>query len=613
MSQQEEGREGTQRAAENMSAYHREALESGLSDRGLILDVIPFLKPQGAWLTVAFVTIILTAGLSLLRPLIMLWAIDESFATGDPDVMMRGGAAFAVVAVLEQLLSFIQMYATQVVGVRSMALLRLTVFRFLCSLPLTFFERQPVGRVVTRVTNDVDSLQELFSSGALNALGDLIRLVGVVALMLLLDVKLSLVGFAAMPPIVLLVIWVRRRAREAFRTIRGETARMNANMNEQVSGVALVQAYGRQQAMSEHFDGINASYRDANIRSVKYDAIQDAAIDGLSSVSMAAIVIALGYHEASLGTVVALTSYLRQFFEPISMLAQRFTLLQAALAGAERVFGLLRVTQRDAVQIAKNATNAGDPRLAVELEGVTFGYKPGRPVLHDVSLRIFPGQKVALVGPTGSGKTTITALLLRLYDFTEGTVRVFGRDVTGMDRGELRRQFAVVPQDVFLFSGTLVENIAAGDFPDRERALRVVQELGIDDLLLHREGGLDAPVTAGGTNFSAGERQLIAFCRAMYRDAPILILDEATASVDSNTEARLQHAMDKLMEGRTSVVVAHRLSTIIAADQIVVLQQGHIVEKGSHAALMEREGLYAALVRLAFSKDEVQQLTQVSA
>jgi len=591
------------RGARNLRLYHEEQLDSGFSDRGLLSDVWPFLKPQKFWLSVALGAVVATAVLSLIRPLIMLWAIDESIKTGDPRVMMRGGAAFAGVAILEQLIGFAQIYATQVVGVRAMADLRLHIFKFLGTLPLSFFERQPVGRVVTRVTNDVDAMQELFSSGALNALGDLISLVGVVIMMVSLDFKLSLIGFMAMPPIAFLVFVVRRRARDAFRSIRGETARMNANMNEQVTGVALIQAYGRQRAMLREFDVINSSYRNANIRSVKYDAIQDAAIDALSAVSLAAIVIALGYHAASFGTVVAITSYLRLFFEPISMLAQRFTLLQAALAGAERVFGLLRVEQRDAPTLSTGSD--GDSAWAMELSHVSFAYKPESPVLHDVNLRIKQGQRVALVGPTGSGKSTITALLLRLYELGTGTVRVFGRDVATLGRDELRRKFAVVPQDVFLFPGTLADNISADEEPDLERVQRVVSELGIADLLLNRPDGLMTQVRGGGSNFSAGERQLIAFCRAMYRDAPILVLDEATASVDSGTEARLQAALNKLMEGRTSLVVAHRLSTIVSSDTIVVLQQGHVVEQGTHETLLKQNGLYSILYRLAFAKDQV--------
>lgn len=592
------------RADRTMKEYHEEVLRSGLEDGDLLRDVWPFLRPHKGWLFAALTTTVLTAGLSLSRPLIMLKALDEALATGDRMTMFWGGALFAGVSVLEQFLNFIQVYSTQIVGARAMADLRLSVFRFLGQLPLRFFDRQPVGRIVTRVTNDVDAILELFGSGALNAFGDLLSLIGVVVIMMLLDWKLSLIGFAALPLIAVLMVWVRKRAREAFRTIRGETARMNANMNEQVNGVALVQAFGREDAKLREFDSINSSYRDANIRSVKYDAIQDAAIDALSAVSLASIVMALGYESASYGTVVALTFYLKQFFEPISMLAQRYTLLQAALSGAERVFGLLRIKDRDAPMIPTSEGDHGDPSYAVELSHVSFAYKPGLDVLHDVSLRARPGESIALVGPTGSGKTTITALLLRLYDHHTGVVRVNGRDVRTMTRDELRRKFAVVPQDAFLFPGTLAENIATGEVPDMDRVRSVLVEMDILEFLTRRVGGLDALITGGGANFSAGERQLIAFARALYRDAKILILDEATASVDSDTEGRMQRALTKLMEGRTSVVVAHRLSTIAAADRIVVLQKGEVVERGTHDELVVQDGLYAALHRLQFSRSD---------
>src|SRR5690606_21075649 len=288
-------------------------------------------------------------------------------------------------------------------------------------------------------------------------------------------------------------------------------------------------------------------------------------------------------------------------FEPITALAQRYTLLQSSLAGAERVFSLLEVAERDAPK--KPAKPATDDGYALQLEHVDFEYKKGVPVLCDVDMRVRKGEKIALVGPTGSGKTTIASLLLRLYDVAGGTVRVGGKDVLGLERSELRDHFAVVPQDVFLFPGSVAENIAAGEVPSMDRVEQVLRRIDAFALFAQRPGGLDAPVEERGQNFSAGERQLIAFARALYRDAPILVLDEATASVDSETEGRLQRALDELIKDRTAIIIAHRLSTIRAVDRLVVLQKGRVVEQGTHDELLQLGGLYAKLHALHFSHE----------
>jgi ATP-binding cassette subfamily B protein len=365
--------------------------------------------------------------------------------------------------------------------------------------------------------------------------------------------------------------------------------------------MGVVQAFNRQEAAGREFDEINVAYRDANIRSIKYEAMQDAAIETVSSICMASLIVALGYHSVSFGTLVAFSAYLGQFFEPIAMLAQRYTLLQSAMAGAERVFALVDLEERDA-PVKANAP-AADRRYAFELDHVSFGYKPNVPVLHDVTIHAQRGEKIALVGPTGSGKTTIASLLLRLYELGSGVVRVGGDDIVGMDRQKLRQAFAVVPQDVFLFPGSIARNVAAGDEPDRARVEEALRRVGALDLFLSREGGIDARVEEHGSNFSAGERQLIAFARALYRNSPILILDEATASVDSDTEARLQHAVGELMRGRTALIIAHRLSTIRAADRIVVLHKGRVVESGTHEELLRAGGLYAKLHELQFARE----------
>jgi ATP-binding cassette, subfamily B, multidrug efflux pump len=588
------------RAETNLAKYHVESAAAHAEDRAMLRALWPYLKPHKNWLAAGLFSIAVGALLTLARPLVMMHAVDEGVKTRDPKVMIWGGAALLGLAIVEQLINFAQVYAVQILGARSLADLRRRTFEKLNELPLAFFDRQPVGRLVTRVTNDVDAIQELFNSGALNALGDVISLVGIVAIMVTLDLHLSASAFASLPAIALLLYWVRGRARDAFRSIRAETARMNSNMSEQVSGVGVIQAFGREDAKAVEFDEINAAYRDANMRSIKYDAIQDAAIDAVSAIATASLIVSLGFSHASFGTVVALSAYLTQFFMPISLLAQRYTLLQSALSGAERVFELLGNQEQDAPQL--DLGSDGSQAFALELEKVSFGYKPEQDVLHEVDLQVRPGESIALVGPTGCGKTTITSLLLRLYDTRRGTIRLHGKDTRTLSRSELRRNFSVVPQEMFLFEGTLAQNIAAGEVPDMAKITRVLADMGAEDWFRERPGGLDAHVQQGGTNFSVGERQLIAFARALYRDAPIIVLDEATANIDSTTEARMQKAMAALLKGRTAIVVAHRLSTIRSVDRIVVLQKGRVTEQGTHDQLLAQGGLYATLHRLHLSR-----------
>ncbi|HEX2872724.1 MAG TPA: ABC transporter ATP-binding protein [Polyangiaceae bacterium] len=590
------------RAAAAVKAFHEEERFGKAYDLRLVKKSWPFIRPHQKLLWLSLGVVFFTAGSALVRPLIMRHALDEGVVAGHADQLMRGGLMLASVMVVEQVLGFMQMYAMQVAGARAMSDLRRHVFDFLHRQRLGFFDRQLVGKLVSRVTNDVDSMLELFASGALLSIGDLIKLVGIIVLMIMLDPHMALFAFVGVPPVAFLVMFVRRRMRDAFRAIRGNTARMNATTNEQVSGMTVIQAFGRPAAAAREFDEVNAGYRDANNAAIKWDSIQDAAIDTIGAVCLASVIAYTGHHPVSFGLLVAFSAYIKEFFEPISALAQRYTLLQSAMAGAERVFSLLDAPDPDCP--ATDRGNDGDTSLDVELEHVDFEYKPGVPVLRDLSFRVPRGEKVALVGPTGSGKTTITALLLRLYEISGGSVRVQGKDVRKYDRESLRRLFAVVPQDVYLFPGSVMSNIAAGVTPDRARVEDVLRRLGAYEVFASREQGLDTPVQEQGKNFSTGERQLIAFARAMYRDAPILILDEATASIDSDTESRLSRALTELMRGRTALIIAHRLSTVRAADRILVLQRGRLVEQGNHEELIAHGGLYARLHELQFSRTD---------
>jgi ATP-binding cassette, subfamily B, multidrug efflux pump len=603
-------------------AYHEEEAIGRVYDTELLRRMWPFVRPHGKFIVVSLLLLGLLATTQLVRPLLMGRVVSHA-AKGEGSALLRDGMWLALFVIGGQLLSFMQTYIMQVAGARAMADLRAEVFAFFQRLSLRYFDKTPVGRLVTRATGDVDAVGELFASGVLNAIGDLAALVGIVVMMLALHVKLSFIAFAALPFVGLVVRFVRRRSRDAFREIRTKTARLNAFLNEQVAGVAVVQAYAREAKMQAEFDAINDAYREANKRSIFYEAVLDAAIEMVSTVCVASVLFWAGFSRAGDPTitfplVVTFTQYIRQFFEPVSLLAQRYTILQSAMSGAERIFRLLDEKDLEAGPTASaalaNANAKEDENSpAIELDHVTFAYKPGVPVLNDVSLRIARGEKVALVGATGAGKSTVASLALRLYEVDEGTVRVLGRDVAAQDRVTMRENFAVVPQDVFLFAGTVLSNVAISDeTPSRARAEESLRRIGALELFERRAGGLDAKVDERGANFSAGERQLIAFARALYRDTPIVVLDEATASIDSSTERKMQTALEAVMKGRTSLVIAHRLSTIRAVDRIVVFHKGRIVEVGSHDELLQKNGVYARLHKLQFARERAAEVTKAS-
>jgi ATP-binding cassette subfamily B protein len=601
----------SKRAEDKLRAFHEEAAIGQAADVRLIQRLWPYMKPHARFLIASLVLLVILAATNLARPIVMGRIVHEATAQNARG-LVESGAMLTALVVLTQLVTFPQMYAMQICGARAMSDLREHIFRVLQRLTLRFIDRTPVGRLVTRATNDVDAVGELFASGVFNAMGDLLALTGIVVMMLILDWRMSLIAFAALPVVGVLVNFVRTRSRDAYRDIRTKTARLNAFLNEQVAGISVVQAYAREREMAEEFDAINEAYRDANKRSIFYEAVLDAAIEMVGTLCIASVLWWAGLPHVSgkpvtFGLLVTFSGYIRQFFEPISLLSTRYTVLQSALAGAERIFQLLDdadVEAEDGVAASRSVTTD----LAIELEHVDFEYKPGVPVLRDVSLSAKKGEKIALVGATGAGKTTVASLLLRLYEIQKGAVRVMGRDVRSYPRAELRRHFAMVPQDVVLFAGTILSNVAIGDrAPDRERALSAFERIGAVDLFRARHGGddfLDAHVDERGSNFSAGERQLLSFARALYADAPILVLDEATASVDSDTEARLQKALEVVMEHRTALVIAHRLSTVRAVDRIVVFHRGKVVEQGTHDELVTKGGVYAKLYRLQFARQE---------
>jgi ATP-binding cassette subfamily B multidrug efflux pump len=593
------------RGAEREQAFHEESALGKVYDSALLRKLWPFVRPYRGAFFLSLVLMPVASELLVAQPRLMREAIDRGVIGGDADALSRISLTLAALLLLEFTVRFVQAYAMQWVGQRAMADLRERTFDFLLKQRLAFFDRQPVGRLVTRVTNDVDALGELFASGAVSAFGDLITLARIVVAMLVLSPKLSLFAFVAVPPLAFLVDRFRRRAREAFREIRAKTARLNTYLGEQVSGVTVVQAYGQQARCQREFDEINSAYREANYQSIRYDALLFAIVEMFGSVCTATLLFvgarAAGMHAgaASIGTLVAFVQYISRFFEPLRDLSGKYTILQSSMAGAERIFQLLDRPEPDADGAGGERPPAVDGAPRIAFKGVRFSYGGGKDVLRGVDLEVRTGETVALVGATGAGKSTVCSLVQRLYEVSDGAVEVDGVDVRKIDRDALRGRFGVVPQDAFLFPGDILANIAVGaQDPDRGRAAECAKEVGLDEALSRRGATLATKVDERGANFSAGERQLIAIARALYRAPEILLLDEATSSVDSETEVIVQRAIERALVGRTAIVVAHRLSTIRNADRIVVFHKGQVAESGTHEELLRRDGIYARLHRL---------------
>ncbi|HEV3477367.1 MAG TPA: ABC transporter ATP-binding protein, partial [Rubrobacteraceae bacterium] len=477
------------------------------------------------------------------------------------------------------------------------------IFERLLRLPLRYYDRRPVGDLMSRVTNDVDTLNQLLSQGFTQLLGSLFSLIGIVVAMLILDWRLALVCFTMIPVMLLTNVLFARRARRAFRVTRETVGDVTAGLQEEIVGIREAQAFNRIEANIERFRERNAQNRAANVQAVAITSAFAPTIDVLSTLSTAVVVGFGGYlvvtGTLTVGLLTAFLIYVQQFFRPVQLASQVYTQAQAALAGAERIYNILDEEPEPHDPLGTPELHEVEGRI--EFENVTFAYEPGRPVLHDVSFEVERGQTVALVGPTGAGKTTIANLIPRFYDVSAGSVRVDGHDVREVERRSLREQIATVLQEPFLFSGTVAENIGYGrpgaSREEIENAARAVSAHGFISALPE---GYDTVLGTGGGTLSGGQRQLVSFARAVLADPRILILDEATSNVDTRTEALIKEALRTLLEGRTSVVIAHRLSTIRNADLILTIESGRIAERGTHSSLLAAGGLYADLYRRQF-------------
>ncbi len=561
------------------------------------------LRPHRRRLWLAFTLIVLGAAAQAAGPWLISRAIDRDILGGDPAGLARTMGLLLLVYLGGTLATRGQIRQVGGIGQRVLATLRDRLFDRLQHLPLGYFDRRPVGDLISRVSNDVDTLNQLLSQGLTQLLGAFFSLIGIVLAMLVLNWRLAIVSFLIIPVMLLTTSAFARRARGAFRRARETTGAVTAELQEEIVGVREAQAFGRTETNIAGFRRRNAANRDANVQATGITSAFAPAMDVLSTLATA-LVIGFGgflvFRDAlTVGLLAAFLIYVQQFFRPIQLASQVYTQAQAALAGGERIYAILDEAPEPADP--PDATVLGQAAGRVDFEVVEFAYEPGRPVLRDVSFAIAPGQTVALVGPTGAGKTTIASLIPRFYDVTAGAVRVDGRDVRTVTRASLRAQIAIVLQEPFLFSGTIADNIGYGRAgATREEIEAAARAVDADGFIAALPWGYDTPLGEGGGTLSQGQRQLLSFARAVLADPRILILDEATSNIDTRTEATIQRALAGLLAGRTSVVIAHRLSTVREADLILVIDGGRIVERGDHETLLARGGLYADLYRRQF-------------
>jgi ATP-binding cassette subfamily B protein len=547
----------------------------------------------------ALVTLLAFTVVALAPPYLAKLAIDQGISEDDLDRLTWLVALFLVAAVVSLVLSAANTYLTGWVGERMLADLRNQLFRHLERLSMGFYERNRTGVIVSRITNDVEALDQLVTDGVTSLVQNTLLLVGTAIVLFLLDWRLALAALLVLPAMALVTAWFRSRSNRAYRSVRERLGLVTATLAEDVAGMRVVQSFTREPEQEQAFRGVNDRYRAANYRTVVLNAIYFPAVDVLSSVATA-IVFGYGgwlvYHgEMSTGTLFAFALYLSNFFDPIQQLSQLYNTFLSAIAALDKIVGVLDeepqvVDEPDAIEL---------PRIDghVRFQGVRFGYGRDLPeVLHGLELDVPAGMTVALVGHTGAGKSTIAKLLARFYDPTEGRITVDGHDLRTVTQRSLRSQLGIVPQEGFLFGGTVAENIAFGrPRASREEIERAARAVGVNAFVEDLPDGYDTHLGERGTRLSLGQRQLVAFARALLADPRILILDEATSSVDIGTERRIERALRELLAGRTAFVIAHRLSTIRDADLIVVLEHGVVVEQGTHDELLARRGLYTSL------------------
>jgi ATP-binding cassette, subfamily B, multidrug efflux pump len=624
-----------------VSSYHEDDPIEKSYDSRLLFRLLQYLKPYKAAVVFAFVLIILMAGLDLVGPYLTKVAIDDHIKKGDAAGLLGVALLYALTLVAAFVVRFGQVFVLQMTGQKIMLDMRRQIFGHLQRLEIAYFDKNPVGRLITRVTTDVDAVNELFTSGVVTVFGDLFTLLGIMGVMLALNWRLALVTFAVLPFFFLVTNWFRRGARESFRQTRKWIARINAFLQENLTGMSVVQLFRREERNSAAFAGINRQHADANLAAIFYYAIFYPAIDILAAVAVALILLYGGGRvlvgALTMGALVAFVQYTERFWRPISDLSDKFNILQAAMASSERIFLLLDTTPKVVAPASPVRLPAVEGRVAFENVWFTYqaesagtdsttaasgaGFTPAelagvqggaaqpplaQYVLQDIAFDVEPGKSVALVGATGAGKTSIISLLTRFYDVQKGRITLDGVDVKDLDPAQLRSSLALVLQDVHLFSGTIASNIRLGSAIPDEAVRAAARAVHAHRFIEAMPQGYETEVKERGATLSVGQKQLLSFARALAHDPRVLILDEATSSVDTETEGLIQDALKVLLKNRTAIVIAHRLSTIQNVDEILVMHKGRIRERGTHQELLAQRGLYWKLYQLQYKDQETE-------
>ena len=590
------------------SGYEEEVLGKAY-DSHLMARLLRYLKPYRWPVAGAVALLMMASGFAVVGPYLTKIALDEAIPEGDGRQLALLAILFLGATALVFVFQYAQAIVTTWLGQRVMYDLRTQIFRKLQQLDLPFYDRNPVGRLMTRVTSDVETLNELFSSGLVTVFGDLFILFFIVAAMLQMDAQLALITFSVLPFVAYAAFVFRSRIRSAYRDIRVRLARLNAFLQERFTGIRIVQLFNREGADLERFKELDDEYLAAHLRSITYYALFFPVIQLFTAVALALIIWygggALIQGAVTIGVLAAFLDYARRFFRPIQDLSEKYNLLQGAMASSERIFRLL---DREPAIVDAEVPAALPPetRGEIRFENVSFAYRDGdggEPdwVIRDLSFTVAPGEKVAIVGHTGAGKTTVINLLMRFYEVQRGRILVDGVPIERLRMGDLRDRIGLVLQDIFLFSQSVEYNVRLGSEEiDADAVAAALEAVGATPFVERLPERSSQPLGERGASLSVGERQLLSFARALAFDPPILVLDEATSSVDSEIEARIEEATDRLMRGRTCLVIAHRLSTVQGADRILVMHGGKLVEEGTHEQLLEREGLYRRLHELQF-------------